>query len=108
MIVKFAAALAAVALSTAAAPAFAHAGHDHGAAVAQTAEGQGVVKGMDAKAGSVTLAHGPIAALKWPAMTMTFKTASPAVLAGVKVGQSVHFVLRNDNGKPLVTEIHVQ
>ena len=34
--------------------------------------------------------HGPIAAVSWPAMTMTFK-AKPALLKGLKVGQTVDF-----------------
>jgi Cu(I)/Ag(I) efflux system protein CusF len=52
-------------------------------------QGTGVIKAID-PAGSVTLQHGPIAAVSWPAMTMTFK-AKPALLKGLKVGQSVDF-----------------
>jgi len=102
-----AAALVAV-LSTGAAvlPVQAHPGEDH-AAAPQSAEGQGVIKAVDAKAGTVVIAHGPIAALKWPAMTMKFKVQSAAVLRGVTVGKKVHFVLANVGGKPVVTEIHV-
>lgn len=48
---------------------------------------------MDAKAGAITLHHGPIAALGWPAMTMTFK-ASPEALQAAKVGQTVSFTLK--------------
>ena len=87
-------------------PALAHPGHDHGA-VAQTASGQGVVTAIDLKGGTVTLKHGPIAALKWPAMTMTFRVDSAALLNGVSVGSKVNFVLKNENGKPVVSEIHV-
>lgn len=102
---SFVVAAVAAVLSAAAAPAaFAHQGHQ--AAAPQSAEGEGVVKGIDPKGASVTLAHGPIAALKWPAMTMTFRTASPALVKGLSVGQSVHFVLKNDNGKPVVSDIH--
>lgn len=32
----------------------------------------GVVKAVDATKGTVTLAHGPVKSLNWPAMTMTF------------------------------------
>jgi len=86
-------------------PAFAqHAGHsmpgmsakDHAAMpsrpVSDTVQGTGVVKGVNAKGGSVTLHHAPIAALKWPAMTMTFK-ASADVLKSAKSGQKVKFTL---------------
>ena len=88
------------------APALAHQGEQH-QAVPQTAEGEGTVTAIDAQAGTVTLNHGPIASLGWPAMTMTFRVHSAAVLQGVSVGQRVHFELMNDNGRPMVTEIHV-
>ncbi len=77
------------------------------APVPQTAEGMGVVKAVDAAAGTVTIAHDPIPALKWPAMTMKFTVESAAVLEGVAAGKTVHFVLRNIGGKPVVTQIHV-
>ena len=41
----------------------------------------------------MTLQHGPIASLKWPAMTMTFK-ASATVLKSAKTGQKVKFTLK--------------
>ena len=88
------------------APALAHQGEQH-EAVPQTAEGEGAVTAIDAQAGTVTLNHGPIASLGWPAMTMTFRVQSAAVLQGISVGQRVHFELMNDNGRPTVTEIHV-
>ena len=54
----------------------------------------GVVKAVDAARSTITLEHGPIAALGWPAMTMSFKAASPALLAGVKAGDRVEFELQ--------------
>jgi len=94
---------AAIALA-AATPALAqHAGHDQAPAAAPTAgaiKGTGVVKGVDAKAGTIKIHHGPIAALKWPAMTMDFK-ASPQVLAAAKTGKSVTFTL-DASGKQVV------
>lgn len=102
------AALAAVLSSTGAAlPAMAHPGHAGHAAAPQTAEGQGVVKAVDAKTGTIVIAHGPIVALGWPAMTMKFTVESPALLNGVTVGKTIHFVLKNVGGKPVVSEIHV-
>lgn len=56
------------------------------------AQGSGVVKGVDPKAGTITLHHGPIATLGWPAMTMTFR-ATPEVLKAAKSGQTVTFTL---------------
>ena len=67
--------------------------HDAAPAAAKTADGQGVIKGIDAKGGTVTLQHQPIPALKWPAMTMKFK-AAPAVLQSFKVGQAVNYKLK--------------
>jgi Cu(I)/Ag(I) efflux system protein CusF len=102
--------LAAVAALALASPAFAQAGHDMstmpGMAKATPAgpQGSGVVKKIDAKAGSVTLQHGPIAALNWPAMTMAFK-ADPALLTTVKVGQSVSFTVKTDGPMPEVVAI---
>lgn len=83
------------ALAVAAPAAAQHANHaDHGAAAATAApvQGSGVVKGVNAKAGTITLHHGPIPALKWPAMTMTFK-AAPEVVKAAKTGKSVTFTL---------------
>jgi len=40
---------------------------------------------------SVTLSHGPVAALKWPAMTMAFTLAKPGLLRGFKKGDRVDF-----------------
>ena len=85
------------AAATTGAPAAAqHAGHgEHGAAPATvpTVEGTGVVKKIDAKAGTVTIDHDPIRALNWPAMTMAFKVPDKAVLEQMKVGSKIRFQL---------------
>ncbi|RAK60201.1 copper-binding protein [Phenylobacterium hankyongense] len=65
---------------------------DHAAMSGKTVQGTGVVTAVDTKAGKVTLHHGPIAELSWPAMTMAFK-ASADVLKSAKVGQKVAFSL---------------
>ena len=70
----------------------AHAGHAAPAATGSV-EGTGVVKKIDAKSGSVTIAHDPIKALNWPAMTMPFKVADKALLAKMKPGAKVRFQL---------------
>ena len=61
-------------------------------------QGEGTLRGVDVNAGSVTLEHGPIPALKWPAMTMDFKVKDPALLKGLKPGDGVEFELYP--GKP--------
>ncbi len=77
-------------------------GMDH-AATAPGAKGVGVIKKLDLKAGSITLQHGPIAALNWPAMTMAFK-ADPALLKSVTVGEKVSFTVKT-GGAPEVIAI---
>ncbi|OUM00434.1 efflux RND transporter periplasmic adaptor subunit [Variovorax sp. JS1663] len=52
---------------------------------------EGTVDGIDAKAGTVSLNHGAIASLKWPAMTMDFKVANAGLLHGLKPGAAVAF-----------------
>ena len=69
----------------------AHAGH--GTPAAAPVQATGVVKSIDARAGSVTIAHDPIKALGWSAMTMAFK-ADPAVLKTVAPGDKVSFTLK--------------
>jgi RND family efflux transporter MFP subunit len=54
-------------------------------------KGQGTVDSVDAKAGTVSLNHGAIASLKWPAMTMEFKVANPSLLKDLKPGAPVAF-----------------
>jgi Cu(I)/Ag(I) efflux system protein CusF len=100
-------AIATTFLANTAAPALAHRGHDHQAEVPQTAAGQGVVRAVNTQAGTVTLAHEPIPALGWPAMTMAFRVRSADLLNGVSVGARVHFVLANNDGRPILTELQV-
>ncbi|OHC73097.1 MAG: efflux transporter periplasmic adaptor subunit [Rhodocyclales bacterium RIFCSPLOWO2_02_FULL_63_24] len=63
----------------AAAPAAASSGH----------QASGTLDAIDAKAGTVTVSHGPVASLKWPAMTMDFMLANPALTAKLKPGSAV-------------------
>ncbi|MBS0352353.1 MAG: efflux RND transporter periplasmic adaptor subunit [Proteobacteria bacterium] len=50
---------------------------------------EGTVDSVDAKDGTVSLSHGPVASLKWPAMTMEFKVANPSLLQALKPGAKV-------------------
>jgi Cu(I)/Ag(I) efflux system membrane fusion protein len=56
----------------------------------------GVIEGIDPKDGTLTLNHGAVASLGWPAMTMEFKLANASLLKNVQVGTrvSVEFVQR--------------
>ena len=55
-------------------------------------KGEGKVEGVDKE--GITLSHGPIASLKWPAMTMEFKLPPSGLPAGIKVGDTVKFEMR--------------
>ncbi len=63
-------------------------------AAAKTGQGTGVVTAVDAKGSTLTIKHGPIPTVGWPAMTMTFKATPPALLKGVRVGQTIGFDVR--------------
>ena len=54
------------------------------------ASASGKVEAVDITAGTVTIAHGPVDALKWPAMTMTFK-AGATDISSIKQGDQVAF-----------------
>jgi Cu/Ag efflux protein CusF len=57
-------------------------------------EGVGMIRSVNVKAMTVRIAHEPMPALKWPAMTMDFKVADPQLLANAKVGAKVRFTLQ--------------
>ena len=63
------------------------------AAAAKTVGHQttGTVEDVDLKDGSVSMSHAPVPSLNWPAMTMEFKAANPALLQALKPGAKVEF-----------------
>jgi len=63
-----------------------------------THRGEGTVEAVDPAHASVTLAHGPIASLKWPAMTMDFKVKDAALLRTLKPGQKIVFDMVGESG----------
>ena len=58
--------------------------------VTNIATASGVVEAVDPAAKTVTIAHGPVAALQWPAMTMTFQ-APNVDLSSIQQGDQVSF-----------------
>jgi Cu(I)/Ag(I) efflux system membrane fusion protein/cobalt-zinc-cadmium efflux system membrane fusion protein len=54
-------------------------------------QAEGTVEDVDTKTSTVTLAHGPVASLKWPAMSMEFKVAHGGLLKELKPGAAVAF-----------------
>ncbi|NMG65417.1 RND transporter [Azoarcus indigens] len=86
--------------------------HDHGAAQPPAAAGEageplseGTVRRIDKSAGKITIAHGPLANLGMPAMTMVFTAADPALLERAAVGARVKFRADRVDGAFIVTEI---
>lgn len=76
------------------------------AATAKTYEGTGAIESIDVGANTVSMAHEPIAALQWPAMTMDFGVASPDVLKGVAPGEPLRFRFEDrGNGEFVITRV---
>jgi Cu(I)/Ag(I) efflux system protein CusF len=71
----------------------------------ETHKGKGTVKSVDAKKGTVNLAHDPIKSMNWPAMTMSFKAKDKAMLEKVKPGAKVEFSFEQAGKDYLITEI---
>jgi RND family efflux transporter MFP subunit len=95
-------------LSAAPAPAGAASAAPAGAAVSGPVghKGQGTVDSVDPKAGTVSLNHGAIPSLKWPAMTMEFKAANPSLLNGLRPGVPVSFeFVERQPGEWVITSI---
>lgn len=70
-----------------------------------TTSSTGVVKEVDPAGGRVTLSHGPIPAMQWPAMSMTFKLRDPKAAQSLKPGAEVSFELkRQPEGDDYVIE----
>ena len=58
---------------------------------AKSHKGVGTVKKVDAAAGTVTIAHGPIRSINWPAMSMTFAVKDKALLGKLAPEKKVEF-----------------
>jgi Cu/Ag efflux protein CusF len=102
---------AALALAVAA-PAFAqhdHSSHGAPAATKTTADvvNTGEIKRINKDAKKITIAHGPLKAFDMPAMTMAFGVKDPAMLAKVKPGDKVNFVLEKAGEDLVITRIDV-
>jgi Cu(I)/Ag(I) efflux system membrane fusion protein len=54
---------------------------------------------------SITIAHGPVASLQWPAMTMAFTLQRADLAHGLSVGDTVAFRFHRDGQRTIVTEI---
>ena len=77
----------------------------HKKAKAQAHKASGTVSKVDSGKGTVTIAHGPVESMKWPAMTMTFKAKDKAMLDKVKPGDKVDFSFSQSGKDYVVSEI---
>jgi Cu(I)/Ag(I) efflux system membrane fusion protein len=62
------------------------------APASKTFTAQGKVESVDSD--GVTISHGPVPELKWPAMTMGFGKADPKAFPGIQAGDTVQFEFR--------------
>lgn len=74
---------------------------------AKRGKGTGTVTAIDKAAGKITLDHGPIPEVGWPAMTMAF-SAKPDLLEKVAVGDKVAFDVTVTGNAGEVTAINKQ
>ena len=65
----------------------------------------GVVKKLDPKAGTVTLAHEPVPTMKWPSMTMAFQVKDRALLEKLPEGRKVEFEFEARGRDYIVTAV---
>lgn len=64
----------------------------------------GTVESVDPASNKIVIAHGPVEALKWPAMTMGF-IATPEQIQAVQAGQKVNFEFRSAGANNTITNI---
>lgn len=74
---------------------------------ATTASATGVVEAVNPEAGTITIAHGPVDVLKWPAMTMTF-AAPNADLTSIRQGDRIAFEFTATGMHGTITRIRRQ
>lgn len=55
--------------------------------------------------GQVSISHGPIEGIDWPAMTMTFRAPSQQMVEGIAPGDRVAFQFRQADGSYVLTSI---
>ena len=70
----------------------------------QTANAEGTVTAIDAEAGTITVDHGPVPAIEWPAMTMAFG-ADEQLRSEVSVGEGIAFEFRTGSEGSVITSI---
>lgn len=90
----------AAAQTTAPAAAMPMGGMTHAADMAE-----GVIRKISKDSGKLTIQHGPLKSLDMPPMTMVFTAKDPAMLDQVAVGDKVRFVVVDESGQLVVTDL---
>jgi Cu(I)/Ag(I) efflux system protein CusF len=65
----------------------------------------GEVRKIDKETGKITIKHGEIKHMEMPPMTMVFAVKDKAMLDKVQVGEKIQFIVIQDAGKMVVTDI---
>ena len=65
----------------------------------------GTVKAADPKKGAVTLSHGPVASLGWPAMTMGFSVKDKGLFKKLVTGNKVHVEFQKQGSDYVITTV---
>jgi Cu(I)/Ag(I) efflux system periplasmic protein CusF len=71
----------------------------------QTHTAVGVVKATDLAKSTVTVAHGPVASLKWPAMAMTFAVKDKTLFDKLAIGNKVSIEFLQQGSDYVVTKV---
>jgi len=71
----------------------------------KTHKGVGTVKKVDSTGGKVTIAHGPIPTMKWPAMNMTFTVKDKALLGKFAQDKKVEFEFVDRGSDYVITSV---
>lgn len=72
----------------------------------QTHSGTGTVESVSGQ--QVTISHGPIQSLEWPAMTMPFTAKDATSVQGIQAGDRVAFTLTQSGNESVLTSITKQ
>ena len=75
------------------------------AAMPTSHQADGEVKDVDTAQGKVTLAHGPVKSLGWPAMTLAFGVKDQALFDKLALGQKVHVTFKKEDSGYVVTSV---
>lgn len=98
--------LAAAALSLSL-PAMAQTNMDHSKMGMAATPGMtdGEIRKIDKETGKITIKHGEIKHMDMPPMSMVFNVKDKAMLDKVQVGEKIQFIVVQDAGKMVVTDI---